>query len=241
MSSQITSMSVAVLLGLAMLMPPAMASEAIPVEQVQFARGSSSAKLKGQIVGNKVQDYKLRAKAGQTLSVALNARSTSVNFNILPPGSNDVAIFSSASTGETSRKVVLEQDGEYTIRVYQMGNRKSSGTRTPYEISVAIEALEASAVTLPAHYDASGSVACGTRDAALDQRCTFRVVRALQSADVWVQQPGSNHYRALRYTQEQFSSTDGASISARRISDNWKVGVGKREVYMIPDALLFGG
>ena len=45
--------------------------EAIESRQVQFSKGSSSITVKGSLKGDKFIDYKLGAKAGQTMNVTL--------------------------------------------------------------------------------------------------------------------------------------------------------------------------
>jgi hypothetical protein len=58
-------------------------------------------------------------------------------FNILPPGSHDVAIYIGSINGENA-SVRLPSNGDYTIRVYLMGDDKDSGRTVPYTLSVTI-------------------------------------------------------------------------------------------------------
>ena len=69
------------------VMGTAVADAGIRQEKVQFAKGASSAVIKGQIKGDTTVDYVVRAAAGQTLSVKLQKTNTSNYFNVLPPGS----------------------------------------------------------------------------------------------------------------------------------------------------------
>ena len=57
-------------------------------KHISFAAGASSATVKGSISGDKIVDYKLGAKAGQTMSVTLKTSNLSNYFNVLPPGSD---------------------------------------------------------------------------------------------------------------------------------------------------------
>jgi hypothetical protein len=112
---------------------PAMAQA---VSQITFAKGNDNAAVNGTIKGKAYRDYKLRVGAGQTLAVSKSG-STSVNFNILPPGSTGEAIFNSSSEGNDATGIKTVK-GEYTIRVYLMGGAQTSGKAYPYTLSVAV-------------------------------------------------------------------------------------------------------
>jgi hypothetical protein len=60
-----------------------------------------------------------------------------VNFNLLPPGSTGEALFIGSRDGNRST-TSLPASGEYTIRVYQMGNAANSGKRSNFTLDVAI-------------------------------------------------------------------------------------------------------
>jgi hypothetical protein len=102
---------------------------------VQFAKDSSSATLQGSVKGDRSVDYTLRAAAGQTMTVAMDSRLAF--FNVLPPGSRDVAIYNSSIDGNRWSGV-LEQAGVYTLRVYLMRNEARRGTAAPYTLKVGI-------------------------------------------------------------------------------------------------------
>ncbi|MFM6899522.1 MAG: hypothetical protein ACKPKF_20380, partial [Microcystis panniformis] len=60
-------------------------------------------------------------------------------FNILPPGSNNVAIYNSSAQGPNAMaKIKLPKDGDYTIRVYLMGEAKDGNHTVPFTVSVTI-------------------------------------------------------------------------------------------------------
>jgi hypothetical protein len=61
-------------------------------------------------------------------------------FNILPPGSNDVAINNGSMDGN-STTIPLPKSGTYTIRVYQMGNDEDAGKTSAYNIDVSVQWL----------------------------------------------------------------------------------------------------
>lgn len=109
---------------------------------VQFKAGNYGTMLSGTITGNEYFDYKLRAKAGQEMYVSLSVTGTngdgSAYFNILPPGSEGVAIYNS-STGDQAATVKLPKSGEYSIRVYLMGNDNDAGKTVGYNVDVSIQ------------------------------------------------------------------------------------------------------
>ncbi|MGE5154560.1 MAG: hypothetical protein ACM3ST_11135 [Bdellovibrio bacteriovorus] len=105
-------------------------------ERIQFARGKDSAALRGSVTGSHHRDYVLGARAGQTMSVSLMTEG-SAYFNILPPGSQDVGIYNASMDGANAR-FRLPSNGDYTIRVYLMGDDKDSGRTVHYTLSVII-------------------------------------------------------------------------------------------------------
>ena len=110
--------------------------EAAP-KPVQFAKGKSSAVVKGTIKGSDDVDYVLRAKAGQTLHVDFKASKGAAYFNIVPPNSTYEALFVGSNEGN-HYSGTLPTDGDYIIRVYLMGNAKDSGKPVNYTINVGI-------------------------------------------------------------------------------------------------------
>jgi hypothetical protein len=120
------------------LAAPGFALGAIESRQVQFAKGTSAATIKGAIKGDATIDYKLRAKAGQTMRVTLKSSHGSNYFNVLPPGSDDVAIFA-GSTGGNEWTGALPADGEYKVRVYLMRSAARRGESANYTLTVGID------------------------------------------------------------------------------------------------------
>ena len=80
-------------------------------ERVQFAKGATSTVIKGQIKGYQYVDYRLRAGAGQTLSVELKTGNGANYFNSLPPGTSDVAMVVGSMAGNRFPGV-LQTDGD---------------------------------------------------------------------------------------------------------------------------------
>jgi hypothetical protein len=133
------SLVLAGLLALAPLAQPVLAQDQARVE---FEKGNDNAAINGTIVGDEYIDYLLGAKKGQTMAVSLipgesNGNAT-IYFNVMPPGSTGEAIYNGSIDGLDATGIVLPKDGDYTIRVYQMGDDADSGKTTAFMISVGI-------------------------------------------------------------------------------------------------------
>lgn len=129
------NLSLAMALGVSLpLAPPAHAQ----VEsRLAFAPGQSSRLITGIVVGRQFRDYLVYGAAGQMLTVQIQRARPAVNFNILPPGSRDVAIYNS-STGGTNYSARLSQTGTYRVRVYQDRAAGMRGARNPYSMVVSV-------------------------------------------------------------------------------------------------------
>ena len=122
--------------------PLAMPTLAQTVSDVKFKAGNFGAMVNGTIIGDEYIDYRLGAKKGQTMFVDLGVDGTNgsgtVYFNILPPGSDGVAIYNSSIDGNTTT-VKLPSSGNYRIRVYQMGNDADAGKTSGFHIDLSIQ------------------------------------------------------------------------------------------------------
>jgi hypothetical protein len=128
----------------AFILATMLASAAVPAiaqaqqkSTIRFTAGNDNAAVEGTIKGSAYHDYILGAKAGQRMGVSLITKGSAF-FNILPPGSNDVAIYNSSINGNDAIGVVLPADGNYTIRVYLMGDAKDAGKTVSYMVSTLI-------------------------------------------------------------------------------------------------------
>ena len=256
-----TARLAAVVLALACAAFAPLAPAASPIESrpVQFAKGASSATLKGTIKGDKTIDYKLRARAGQTMTVALQTRHGANHFNVLPPGSNDVAIFVGSSGGnEWTGK--LEADGEYTIRVYLMRSAARRNETANYTLTVGIAGAptQATAATDAAKstdasmragmgkFDATGPILCAQFAGQPMGQCQMGVARAGGgTATVVVTRPDgrkrSIFFEKGKPVGADLSQADGnVTMRATKASDLHTIRIGD-ERYEIPDAVVFGG
>ncbi len=108
------------------------------VTRVQFETGNDNASVRGKVTGNGYHDYLLGAQAGQKMAVSLITKGSTCYFNILPPGSDGTAIYNGSMDGPDATNIKLPKDGDYTIRVYLMGDAKDSGETVHYQLSMTI-------------------------------------------------------------------------------------------------------
>lgn len=126
----------------AILLGSAMSVSAQMTADVKFQPGNFGTMVTGTITGDEYFDYKLGAKAGQEMFAELQVTDTNgdgvVYFNILPPGSDGVAIYNGSIDGNTAR-IDLPEDGDYTIRIYLMGNDRDTGKTVGYNLDLSIQ------------------------------------------------------------------------------------------------------
>jgi hypothetical protein len=186
------------------------------------------------------------------MSVKLTTRNTANYFNVLPPGSNDVAIFV-GSTGGNEWTGQLAADGEYTIRVYLTRSAARRNESASYTLSVGItggatashalgEAPASDAGVKGTPYHATGQVPCSTGAAPPGSaQCEFGVIRGKPgNAEVHVTPPGGIT-RVLTFVGSTVSSDAGTRVTASQSGDSWLVDVNDYEHYRIPDAVISGG
>ncbi|MBB5684911.1 PPC domain-containing protein [Sphingobium boeckii] len=128
--------SLTVSMAMLALVAPALAQDGIRIVAVQFARGASSAAMKGSIKGDEAVDYTVRVRAGQTLTVRLTTGNRSGYFNVTAPGA-DVAIFNGSISGKRF-SVTIPSTGTYVVRVYLMRNAARRNDTANYTLNVAI-------------------------------------------------------------------------------------------------------
>lgn len=125
------------LLAGALLTGTALTAEA--AKPIQFAKGKSSASVSGKVQGSDYVDHVLRASAGQSMTVDFKAGKGAAYFNLMPPGGTGEtpALFNGSMDGD-HYKGTLPSDGDYTIRVYLMGDAKDSDKPVNYTLKVGI-------------------------------------------------------------------------------------------------------
>jgi hypothetical protein len=231
----------------------AFGADGIESRPLQFTKGASSATVKGSLKGDKTIDYKLRAKAGQTMSVALKTSNGANYFNVLPPGSTGEAIFV-GSTGGNEWTGPLAADGEYTVRVYLMRSAARRNETANYTLTVGITGSAAAAASLPGAapagdakvkgtpYHATGQLPCSMGSAPQGSaQCDFAVIRGKPgNAEVHVTPPGG-FKRVLTFAGGKVTSGADAKVKAVKSGDLWSVDVNDYEHYRIPEAVISGG
>jgi hypothetical protein len=124
------------LIGVCLVVPGLAAAEARE-QRVQFRAGTSGATVEGHLSGRGDIDYLVGARAGQRMTVQLHTDNPQTYFNILPPGSDDTAIFVGSSAGDRFDGT-LPASGDYRIRVYLMRAAARRGEQARYELSIHI-------------------------------------------------------------------------------------------------------
>jgi hypothetical protein len=133
---------------------------------VAFGKGKTSTTISGKIKGHDDMDYVVRASAGQTLIVDMSGSKYPPYFNLLPPGSTGEAVFVGSRDGNRYEGE-LDKDGDWTIRVYQMGDAKDSNKTTSYKLKISI----------PASAKSSSNAAADSGTAIAEKACLEAVAK----------------------------------------------------------------
>ena len=223
------------------------AADGIRKEPVRFEKGASQAVLKARIQGDETVDYVLRAGAGQTLAVTLKKTNPSTYFNVLPPGSNDVAMFVGQDGGDYEG--VLPADGDYTVRVYLMRPAARRNEASDYTLTIGVtgEALKPTpasqdAVVPGTSFHASAKIKCVPFLETSARECDAFVTRRGFDGTATVEIPQASGRRRILFVKGQAVASDATdTLSATRQGDVTVVKLGADERYEVPDALVSGG
>ena len=231
----------------------AVAAAPIETRPIQFAKGASSATVKGTIKGDQTVDYTVRARAGQTMSVKLETRNSANYFNVLPPGSNDVAIFVGSSDGN-EWSGALPADGVYKLRVYLMRSAARRNESAAYTLTVGVTG-SAGAAAAPAlgqarandakvpgtRYHATGPLPCAMGNAPMGSTpCEFGVVRGRPgNAEVHIK-PAGGLERVLSFRGNTVTSGSD-KVKALKAGDLWTIEVNDYEHYQVSESVISGG
>jgi len=217
-------------------------------QTVQFAKGATSVQLKGSIKGDAGVDYKISARAGQTLAVTMKPSNASTYFNILPPGS-DGAMFIGSISG-VAATVVLPDDGVYVVRVYLMRNASRRNETSNYTLTVGVTgkplsplAAAKDALIPGTKFHASAPMQCTPPFESKPQPCEAFVTRRGfdGTATVEVRGPNSMLRRILFVGGAPVASDSAEPMAHSREGDRTVVKFGADERYDLPDALIRGG
>ncbi|MGV0951637.1 MAG: hypothetical protein ACOYB3_13275 [Azonexus sp.] len=218
-------------------------------ERVHFAKGATSTVIKGQVKSDHYIDYQVRAGAGQALSVEMKTSNASSYFNILPPGSGDVAMFIGSTSGNRFSGV-LPTDGDYHIRVYLMRNAARRNELANFTLIVGVTGQPL--VATPAAKDAlipgtpfhaSAKLACVPPFGFNTRECEAFVIRRGFDGTATVEvRWGEGLKRRILFVKGKPLAADSPEVlTAARSGDVSIVSFGSDERYEIPDAFLSGG
>ena len=96
-------------------------------QKVSFARGTSSATVRGTVRGYAYRDYVVGASAGQTLDVKVRSANTYTVFTVFQPGGDNLE----GATQMDEFSGELPTSGDYVVRVAMM----RAGARRPGAVS----------------------------------------------------------------------------------------------------------
>ena len=216
---------------------------------VAFARGTTRSAIKGRLSGRKSIDYLVRAAAGQTLEVSLEASNRMTYFNILPPGSTGEAMYIEGGSG---RRFVgqLPADGLYTIRVYliRAAARRNENSRFTLSTGLSGQALppvpgKVDALIPGTPYHAQAAIKC---EPAYTQTrsCEASVTRPdfARTATVEIRWDETRR-RHILFVKGRPAVAD-VPVSMRFTKDaqgNYMIDFDGQDRFEIPEALVFGG
>lgn len=116
---------------------PVAAQDPVKTVSVQFPGGAGSKPYKGSIRGYATVNYKVSARAGQTMSVAMTTSNASSYFNVTAPGA-DAALFIGSTTGNRFASKV-PSTGVYTVQVYLMRSAARREQTANYTLRIAVK------------------------------------------------------------------------------------------------------
>ena len=218
-------------------------------EKVQFAKGASSAVIKGHLKGDAYVDYVVGGAAGQTLSVILEETNPQNYFNVLPPESKGSAMFV-GDTGEDYTGL-LPSDGDYVVRVYLMRPAARRGESSYYTLTIGVTGkpltpLPAAqdALVSGTSYHATAKIKCVSAYETATQDCDASVIRRDHDGTATVDIAGPAESRSILFVKGRPVASNALRVevlSSERRGDLTVVKIGDSERYEIPDALLGGG
>jgi hypothetical protein len=218
------------------------------VKPIQFPKGKSIVTVSGSIMGYNHIDYQLRAGAGQTMKINLKGSNRAKYFNLLPPGSTDVAMAIGELSGNRFEGV-LPDEGSYTIRVHLIRAAARRDESSGFELSVEIEGrpLQAlhpneDALVPGTRYHAQSQVSCELAYTKT-RTCEVGVIRRGHdgTATVELKWDKTGIRRILFVKGKPVTADTSSPMAYTREERGWKVTFSGDERYEIPEPLVFGG
>lgn len=110
--------------------------------RISFVPGASEAKVEGKVTGHDHRDYIVEAQGGQAMVVTLTVTGTNGNgtayFNILPAGQDYGGPYVGSTDDDREADITVPSDGDWTIRVYLMGNDRDAGKTVDFRLHVGL-------------------------------------------------------------------------------------------------------
>lgn len=231
----------------------AIAADSRIVRAIQFKPGQPSLELNGRVQGERFIDYRLPAGAGQQLKASLKTASSSLYFNLLPPGSDGAAMHIGELAGAGLDRV-LPDDGSYVLRVFLVRAVARRGSSADFTLSVSLNgqalkplAAKEDALVKGTRFHAQGSIACQLPYAAA-RECSAGVVRRGRDGTAtvelrWATSGKSQGLRRILFVKGAAVSADSpdALASSRNERGDYVIRLGDTERFDIPQALVTGG
>ncbi|KUL31687.1 hypothetical protein [Chlorobium limicola] len=217
-------------------------------EQVRFAANSSSAVIKGRLKGNEYIDYRLAAKAGQTLDITIKTTNPQNFFNVNPPES-DLSMFIGSTSGNSFRSM-LPADGSYTVSVYLMrpAARRNESAGYTLQIGVTGKPLaplseKADALIPGTPFHASATITCRHPFDPKVLSCEAFVIRRGTDGTATIEARFADGMkRRILFVKGKPVASDAPDpLKSMKKGDLNIVSLDSDERYEIPDALLTGG
>ncbi|WOX06038.1 hypothetical protein [Microbulbifer pacificus] len=242
----VATIGILLLLGLT----SAVCAEEARTEILQFAKSATGTSVTGSISGYETMNYKVTAKAGQQMEVALATSHTATYFNVFAPGTGpgDAAIFIGSTSGDRFA-TELPASGTYTIQVYMIRSAARRNESADFKLRVDIDGNHSSHPRSRGGdrgqtwaYDARGILPCSAGEPSFRRDCPFQVKRKSGGAEIRTTKPlPEQGQRVLYFDNDRFSTDDNSPLNWQRQGDNWWLAAGQQEYYLIPDAVIWGG
>lgn len=222
------------------------------VKPIQFARGASSAVIRGRIAGRQYVDHLVQAFAGQRMTVNLASNNSANSFNLLPPDSLNAAMAIGDLNGNRFEGL-LPDDGKYTVRVFLQRAAGRRNETSDYTLTVGITGAALKPVTgavdakLPGtRFHARTITACEPLYSKA-RECEAYVVRrgfdGTATVELRWQSEGQQEMkrRILFIKGEPRASDVPQPLSFTRTERGWRLSFNGEEHFEIPEALVNGG